>query len=472
MIRGVVLKASMIRGAKPVIGEMKGGKLIPTILITILTMMVAAGYFPQVAADKCVIPGSEADIYNPGQKVVVAWNGTVEKLILSTDLYSSKGTKVLEIIPLPSKPSVEKGSYKIFTEIQRIIYRHAPLAAVEKGGGRGPEIVFHERIGAHDIMVVKAHEAEELVSFLRDYASREGLKSLRITERIREIVEDYLQRGFNYWVLDLVEVGEKVRSVEPIIYTFRSDELYYPLRVSRAAKGETRIIVYAITRHGIGGESLPAGFKIAEYRRTGARLSFPLTGKELEKIDSGIAGMFDGWAWFTAAIYEGNLEDLEEDIEVKGRGCRFIEVSTDRLSYNLGEPVKIMVHFVHLAPGCYEIQVVHHHEIRLEVFRDGELVKYWSWKTNKDLMKAVYWTPDKPGIYRIRASSWFNGERLETEAECVISVDGGGYAHIIEHLFEWIVYGVVVGAALVILGIGVGYLLARRSVARGSSQEP
>ena len=462
----------MIRRVKPIINEMKGGKFIPAALIAFLAMMVAASCLPQVIADKCVIPGSEADIYNPGQKVIVAWNGTVEKLILSTDLYSSKETEVLEIIPLPSKPSVEKGSYKIFTEIQRIIYRRAPLAAVEKGGGRGPEIVFHERIGAHDITIVKAHGAEELIGFLRDYALREGLESLRITERVEEIVEDYLRRGFSYWVLDLVEVRGKVRSIDPIIYTFRSDELYYPLKVSRAAKGETKIIVYAITRHGIAGESLPTGFRIAEYRKTGARLSFPLTREELERIDSGIAEMFDGWAWFTAATYSGDLEDLEEDIEVKGKGCRFIEVSTSKPSYQLGEPVKIMIHFVHLAPGCYEIQVVHHHEIRLEVFRDGEPVKYWSWKTNKDLIKTVYWTPDKPGTYRIRASSWFNGERLETEAECMISVDSGGFTHIIEHLFEWIIYGAVMGAALVILGIGVGYLLGRRGAAKGSSQEP
>ena len=143
--------------------------------------------------------------------------------------------------------------------------------------------------------------------------------------------------------------------------------------------------MYAITRHGISGESLPTGFRIAEYRKTGARLSFPLTREELERIDSGIAEMFDGWAWFTAATYSGDLEDLEEDIEVKGKGCRFIEVLTSKPSYQLGEPVKITIHFVHLAPGCYEIQVVHHHEIRLEVFRDGEPVKYWSWKTNKDL---------------------------------------------------------------------------------------
>jgi len=155
---------------------------------------------------------------------------------------------------------------------------------------------------------------------------------------------------------------------------------------------------------------------------------------------------------------------------VKDEGCRFIEVLTSKLSYDLSEPVKIIVHFTHLAPGCYEIQVVHDHEIRLEIFRDYELVKHWSWRTNKDLLKVVYWIPDKPGTYRIKASSWFNGERLETEAECVINV-GQGHAWIVGRLFEWLIYGIIIGAVLVILGVGIGYLLTKHGITKESSQE-
>jgi len=54
----------------------------------------------------------------------------------------------------------------------------------------------------------------------------------------------------------------------------------------------------------------------------------------------------------------------------------------------------------------------------------------------------------------------------------VVSVDSGGFTHVIQHLFEWIIYGIVIGAALVILGVGIGYLLGRRGAAKGSSQEP
>ena len=74
-------------------------RLLGAIAFAIMLALIL-GLTP-ASADKCVIPGSEADIYNPGQKAIIAWNGTHEELILSTDLYSSKGGVVFELIPLP-----------------------------------------------------------------------------------------------------------------------------------------------------------------------------------------------------------------------------------------------------------------------------------------------------------------------------------------------------------------------------------
>jgi len=78
MVCGAVLKGSMIREAELIIGEMSGGKFILMALLMTILSMIMVGCVSSVAADRCVIPGSEADIYNPGQKVIVAWNGTVE----------------------------------------------------------------------------------------------------------------------------------------------------------------------------------------------------------------------------------------------------------------------------------------------------------------------------------------------------------------------------------------------------------
>jgi len=48
-------------------------------------------------------------LYELAQHAVVAFNGTEEILIMSTDLRASEPTEVVEVIPLPSEPVVSEG---------------------------------------------------------------------------------------------------------------------------------------------------------------------------------------------------------------------------------------------------------------------------------------------------------------------------------------------------------------------------
>lgn len=74
-------------------------------------------WFPSVYADRGMIPvDPEVSVYEPGQKAILAWNGHEEVMILSTDVTSSKETLVVEILPLPSKPTVEAASFQSFEE--------------------------------------------------------------------------------------------------------------------------------------------------------------------------------------------------------------------------------------------------------------------------------------------------------------------------------------------------------------------
>jgi len=80
-----------------------------------------AASFSNVAADRGmlpIIPG--ISVYEPGQKAIIAWSGSKEILILSTDVYADESTKVLEVLPLPSKPVVKDGNFKSFEVVQKI----------------------------------------------------------------------------------------------------------------------------------------------------------------------------------------------------------------------------------------------------------------------------------------------------------------------------------------------------------------
>ena len=78
-----------------------------------------------IIADRGLMPiDGTVQIYEPGQKAIIAWNGTEEILILATDVYGDDSTQVLEVIPLPSLPRIELGNITSFKAINRLIYKY------------------------------------------------------------------------------------------------------------------------------------------------------------------------------------------------------------------------------------------------------------------------------------------------------------------------------------------------------------
>ncbi|MEM2122416.1 MAG: DUF2330 domain-containing protein [Candidatus Bathyarchaeia archaeon] len=435
-------------------------------------------------ADRGVIPFGEVDIYGPGQKAIIAWNGEVERLILSTDLYASGEARVLELLPLPSKPEVEGGSWESFDMVQSLVMKNIPRVAGEKGGeGEGLTMVFHEQIGAHDVSVVEASSLEDLARFISKLAAETGLpEGPSVSGKARAILEDYLERGFRFWVLDVVDLTSNPGSIEPIIYEFRSPTLYYPLKISSMAEGSTEITLFLITWEAVREGDIPAGMRMARYHPSGQPVQFQVTHEELQAVDEGIPHLFNPipavypppTMWLTAVKYEVELGSLDFDLEIPGRGgaCRLIDVDVEGASYRLGEEVEISVRFIHLLPGCMEIMVVHHHQVRLEVFDPaGIRMEAWTWNTEGDLYERASWRPSREGVYLVRASSWWNGERLEAEDQAEFEVHPGTPAATsttatsirvdLPYEAKWMLIGAATAICSILIGVAVAYWLLK-----------
>ena len=84
-------------------------------LIHFLAVLICLVVSGQASADRGSIPFQmEVLVFEPVQRAFIGFNGHEEILILSTDLRASKATKVLEVLPLPSKPKISKASIDIF----------------------------------------------------------------------------------------------------------------------------------------------------------------------------------------------------------------------------------------------------------------------------------------------------------------------------------------------------------------------
>jgi hypothetical protein len=288
-----------------------------------------------VYADRGLIPvDPEVSVYEPGQKAILAWNGHEEIMILSTDVSSSQQTLVLEILPLPSKPTVEVGSFQSFQEIQNLIWNEG-LNLFMYGGKNearsgSVEVVFHEEIGAHNITVVKASDTSELSSWMDNFLENSDVDDLVSLGSFESVVEDYMNRGFRYYVLDLITVSSEEKSVDPILYKFNSDFLYYPLVITSPVDGDTEITLFVLTEDRVNEDYFP--FQKANYRvpvGSWKPIEFVLSKGDLSKIDLRIGEIFQNEAWLTVLKYNGNVSSLNRNLMIS--------------SYTPTEPINVEV---------------------------------------------------------------------------------------------------------------------------------
>lgn len=267
--------------------------------------------------DKGLLPILPVVVYEPGQKAIISWNGSHELLILSADMYSESETKVLEILPLPSIPSIiELGSFESFVKAMQILEarirrgRRAYMKGVPPG--EDVHVVFHEKLGIHDVTVVEASSFESFALWAEDFLSRNGL-SIGYdwkSGNIKPIIGDYFRRGLNVFVFDIVDVKPYSGSNEPLVYMFKSDCLYFPLKISTIAKGHTNIAIFTVTQGVIKEEDVAmAGFKL----NVMVRVSLD----RLAGVDKRITDMFQQeHIWMGLISYEGPIESLTEDLTI------------------------------------------------------------------------------------------------------------------------------------------------------------
>lgn len=292
------------------------------VYITIILFLLSFALFPLVYADRGLIsitPG--VSVYEPGQKAILAWNGQEEIMILSTDVNASQQTLVLEILPLPSKPQVETATFHSFEEIQDMIWEEAinlgMYNTVRDAKSGSIEVVFHEQIGAHNITAVKANNSLELLNWTRNFLAENGQNETISLGNFAAIVEDYMGRGFRYYVLDLITFSSEEKSIDPILYRFNSTTLYYPLLITSPVGGHGKITLFTITKEKVEGYYWPLEF--ANYQVFGnawQRIEFALSRGDLSKIDLRIGELFPDGARLSVLTFDGPLSSLTRDIMI------------------------------------------------------------------------------------------------------------------------------------------------------------
>ena len=278
--------------------------------------------FPLVYADRGGIPITPGvSVYEPRQKAIVAWNGQDEILILSTDVHSSQETLVLEILPLPSRPEIELASFQAFENIQEMIWEEGLnrylFEAKDNARQGSVEVLFHEQIGAHNITVVTATDAVDLVSWANTFLSSSGVDRNITLGNFQTAIQDYMNRGFRYYALDLVTFQVQEKSIDPILYKFNSSTLYYPLLITSPVGGDGKIALFTLTREKLENPYWP--LHLAYYQTSHGLwqpIQFTLSRGELSKVDLRLSELLPDGAWLSVLTYEGSIGLLNKDLMI------------------------------------------------------------------------------------------------------------------------------------------------------------
>jgi len=191
------------------------------------------------------------------QKAIILHNLSEQVLILGTDLKASRPIGIVRFIPFPSEPSVTLAPADAFEKAAAMIKKYGlkyQYVHYSKGGSvttesQGVEIRLNEKLGAHDVTVIKVNDVTAFRQWVNTYFKTKGLPVKETYPDEEAIVRDYVQRGVVYFVLDFVEIASQPRFIEPIAYRFSSKTLYYPLKTTNTfgGKGSIELIIIAPT---------------------------------------------------------------------------------------------------------------------------------------------------------------------------------------------------------------------------------
>ena len=130
-----------------------------------------------------------------------------------------------------------------------------------------------------------------------------------------------MNRNIDHFVFDVIETNESSQTINPLIYRFKSDYLYYPLEItatSDAGWSSSRVNVFLIAK-GIVNQTVIRDAKL--YPRVGfGEYSIELTRDELREVSPELEDLFKSDPFVMNVQYSGPLNTLNKDLIVYQQG--------------------------------------------------------------------------------------------------------------------------------------------------------
>jgi hypothetical protein len=273
-------------------------KAIFAVPLAIFLVVASASY---ISADGMIIPPRPSQqIYETDQKAVIWYEDGKETLILSTT-FKGDVNEFVWVIPTPNDPEVGKSKDELFTSLDE--YTKPPQPSYDRmplmGTGSldlsvespSPKVVVHEtkRVDIYDTAVLEANDADALRNWLNQH-------NYDYPENKRHLLDYYIEKNW-YFVaakIDTQALGYagsalKEGHATPLLVTFDSPTIIYPLRISGSPAEEVQTEKIAAYSFETGTQGWPSSSSITTQTRS---VDTPVTNYPRTTTDESYHGRY------------------------------------------------------------------------------------------------------------------------------------------------------------------------------------
>ncbi|MFW3146115.1 MAG: DUF2330 domain-containing protein [Thermoplasmatota archaeon] len=228
--------------------------------LAILIFMICAAFTvmaPPVSADGGMITSEPMFVYESGQNAVIGWDGQKEKMCLSVNVFTEEDTRGFHVVPFLSEPEIEQGSLSMFENFSDIFYGFRDYDHDGMNYDSGPlsgddeqksvEVLREETIGEHDVTVIRVDSTENFKEEMTEIVEGMGIEIEDWPDELNDIITNYTERDMNFFTIDSYPLFRSERTVEPLVYTFESDVLIFPMEISSMLDGWSMVRLGLLT---------------------------------------------------------------------------------------------------------------------------------------------------------------------------------------------------------------------------------
>ena len=198
------------------------------------------------------------DLYESAQRAVILYGNSIEHLILSVS-FEGDAEDFAWVVPVPDKPEIAVTDPELFWELsdftRRIIPRSWGCTAAPSEQD-GVEVIEEQVVGPYATAILSATNATALV----DWLSANGYI---FPEEGEEIISGYIEKEWYFVATKINAVEEDTGdalaegAIEPIVLSFASDEIVYPLRITSLSATSPEVLLYVFADYVMVPEQYP-----------------------------------------------------------------------------------------------------------------------------------------------------------------------------------------------------------------------